>query len=62
MIDEFLGTNAKVNVYGINLNLWFVLIVVVLIITGIVIWAISMFIRTDENSVPKKGKDHEEEI
>ena len=62
MIDEFLGTKAKVNVYGINLNLWFVLIVVVLIITGIVIWAISMFIRTDENSVPKKGKDHEEEI
>ncbi len=63
MIDEFLGTSAKVNVYGINMNLWFVLIVVVLILTGIVVWAISMFIRTDNNSnLKKKDSTHEEEI
>ena len=62
MIDEFLGTKAKVNVYGINLNLWFVLIIVVLIITGIVIWAITIFIKTDDNNVLKKEVKNEEEI
>ena len=52
MIDEFLGTKAKVNVYGYNLNLWFVLIVVLLILSGIIIWAISMFIKKDPVSTP----------
>ncbi len=61
MIDEFLGTKAKVNVYGFNLNLWFVLIVVLLIISGIVVWAISMFIRKDPDDTQNSEVVYDEE-
>ena len=45
MIDEFLQTEAKVNVYGKNINLWAVLIIVVLIITGIIIWLVISIVQ-----------------
>ena len=45
MIDEFLQTEAKVNVYGKNINLWAVLIIVVLIITVIIIWLVISIVQ-----------------
>ena len=45
MIDEFLHTEAKVNVYGKNIDLWLVLIIVVLIISGIVIWLVISIVH-----------------
>ena len=45
MVDEFLHTEAKVNVYGRNINLWLVLIVVVLIITGVIVWLVISIVQ-----------------
>ena len=56
MIDELLGTSAKVNVYGINLNLWFVLIVVLLIIAAIVAWFIHTIVTYRPEQEEEKSK------